>query len=60
MRRTIAAALILLCGAGCSTIRTFNTGDHLWLYSGTRQNLAVWTPGNRIHDCSGMIGCVTV
>jgi uncharacterized protein YceK len=36
---------VLALGSGCSTIHTLSSsGEHLWLYSGTRKNLEPFQP----------------
>ena len=61
--RTLAAlslAGVLLCGSGCGTIRSFSTSEELWLYSGTRANIAVWSPTREWTECTGLSGLVAL
>jgi uncharacterized protein YceK len=56
----LGLAAFLCIPAGCSTIRSFTTAEDLWVYSGTRQNVRIWTPGMGPNDCTGMIGLAAI
>jgi len=58
--RTLTLAAILICTSGCSTIGSFVGGEELWLYSGSRRNVNVWTPGKGPRDCTGLMGLCAI
>jgi len=53
--RILAALLLVVCGAGCSTVGTLASGsEDCYLYSGTRQDLRYLR--GQVQDCTGLTG----